>query len=256
MMFKIKLFLKSFLWAFRSLKSPLFYFSSLFTDRVGELLLVNGMRLRYDSAGALGLIYAISHQGIYGKQFDDNIIIDIGANRGYFSVFAIKNGAKKVYAFEPMLDAVNEIRKNIGINQFEDMIEVIPLAVGSENKQNVKIYRGAGKEDSSIYNLDDKSNFTLINQKAFNEILNDIKDDKIDLLKMNCEGAEYDILLNTAPLLLKRFKNIRLEFHNYSYNGKEFHVYMIDTLLTGIGFKKVKQTNPDFKHGIAWYSQS
>jgi len=36
----------------------------------------------------------------------------------------------------------------------------------------------------------------------------------VDYLKMDCEGAEWDILLNTPAQVLSRIRHIELEFHN------------------------------------------
>jgi hypothetical protein len=39
-----------------------------------------------------------------------------------------------------------------------------------------------------------------------------------DLLKIDCEGAEYDILYNLPDVFFSRIKEIRLEFHNHLQN--------------------------------------
>ncbi len=51
--------------------------------------------------------YRISKEKVNGK-----IVIDGGANTGVFSIFAAKLGAKKVYAFEPIAENIELIRRN------------------------------------------------------------------------------------------------------------------------------------------------
>ena len=59
---------------------------------------------------------------------DGDVVVDIGANVGVFSLFAFKEGAKRVYAYEPIVEHVVLIRKNLRENSF-DAFEVVNCAV-------------------------------------------------------------------------------------------------------------------------------
>jgi hypothetical protein len=39
--------------------------------------------------------------------------------------------------------------------------------------------------------------------------------DRVDLLKLDCEGAEYDILMRTTPDVLSRIDRIVMEYHDH-----------------------------------------
>ena len=58
--------------------------------------------------------------------------------------------------------------------------------------------------------------------------------ERIDLLKMDCEGAEYEILYSTPPSHLERIAAIRMEYHNL--DSHERNVEGLKRFFTGSGF--------------------
>lgn len=59
------------------------------------------------------------------KNVKNKIVIDAGANAGFFSIYAAKLGAKKVYAFEPVTETYEILKRNISLNKLENVI--IPI---------------------------------------------------------------------------------------------------------------------------------
>jgi hypothetical protein len=51
---------------------------------------------------------------------------------------------------------------------------------------------------------------------------------QLDLLKMDCEGAEYEILLNTSPEILRLVKRIIMEYHDL--DAQRAHPILVDFL--------------------------
>jgi hypothetical protein len=49
---------------------------------------------------------------------------------------------------------------------------------------------------------------------SLKEVFAGNKIDKCDLMKMDCEGAEYEILYNAPKNILQKIKKISMEFHN------------------------------------------
>ncbi len=47
------------------------------------------------------------------------------------------------------------------------------------------------------------------------DLLTDAPEGPLDILKVDVEGSEYDILLNTPPEVLQRFTQITVEFHDF-----------------------------------------
>jgi len=151
----------------------------------------------------------------YGRVKKDSIIIDIGANIGVFSLYAALSGAKKVYAIEPSLEAFNVLCENIRINHLENVIIPFNKAISNIDNDVVRFPRS-----SSPYNRINNSQCTS-NQTEYQEVqtmtVNALLDNNnildVDLLKMDCEGAEFDIIPSLNENSMARIKEIRMECH-------------------------------------------
>ena len=143
-------------------------------------------------------------------------VIDIGANIGDSSIYFSMKGAKKVLAVEPSPFVFKYLVKNIKINKMEDKIETLNVALG--NKINtIKIQDNevdvTGLKAENIEDGKEISVYTL--EKLISEIDNPM----VDLvLKMDCEGCEFDSFLNSDTSTLSFFKEIILEYHDYPYS--------------------------------------
>lgn len=162
-------------------------------------------------------------------------IIDIGANVGFFSIasrFFFPDS--EIHAYEPNLDLENYLAHNFS----QLNIELHTQAVGN-------------KSGSVKLNLIGESNQTRVNESrpgttkmvSLDSILRETGG-KIDLLKMDCEGSEWDILEN--PESLKCVDNITLEYHLWA-NQKD-HDYA-KYLVISHGFKIIKHL-PSSEFGI------
>jgi FkbM family methyltransferase len=189
----------------------------------------------------------------YNEMFIDNkydcyeldkmeTVFDIGANCGLFSLLAIEKGAKKVYAFEPNQESLvnlNQIAK--GLN-----IEVIDKAVYTTDEDltfyidpnNTTI--GSISEDHIINGGSKVEKITVpaISLKTFIE-QNNIE--KISLLKMDIEGAEYDIIENLEDEVFEKIDNFLIEYHD---NEGEKVEKLIQTLVKkGFDIDQIRNQN-------------
>jgi FkbM family methyltransferase len=161
-------------------------------------------------------------------------VVDIGANIGIFTIFAAnkaKNGI--IYSYEPVPENFDLLKKNIEMNNFK----------------NIKIYKFAvlgkkGEVKISLSNWNDGMHSVGIRGiKVSGITLEDIflnnKIKKINFLKIDCEGSEYDILINTPEEYLKKIEKISMEFH-------DFGIYDIPSLkgfLETNGFQTIVKRN-------------
>lgn len=118
--------------------------------------------------------------------------VDIGANIGYFSVLASKkvSDTGKVFAIEPYAYNIKLIQKNIALNQCEN-VEVLPFAL-SKSKGFLSYDDSAGNS-GNVGGLDSNFANLLKCTVVYCMPLDDLIDPaiKIDLIKMDIEGAEY-----------------------------------------------------------------
>jgi FkbM family methyltransferase len=140
------------------------------------------------------------------------VIIDIGAGIGEFTIQTAKACLEcKVFGFEPFPESFDYLVKNLETNTIKNIVP-IPAAVTS--------LPGAMVLDTSSGNplqfrmqagiLTDSPTKTILLMDFLRE--NSISN--VELLKLDCEGGEFDILLPLQRNDLIRFKTIVLEYHD------------------------------------------
>lgn len=168
-----------------------------------------------------------------GRLRDNSVIIDIGANIGAFSVYvANKTSSSKVFSFEPSKKTFNQFVTNINLNQFEKCIIPTNCAIGGK-RGILKLYDVGISGMRSVYKTRNEKRFETVKVITLEDIFinNNIK--KCDFLKIDCEGAEYEILNNCPDSIYKRIKNIAMEFHEISHGQN--HLTLVN-LLKSKGF--------------------
>jgi FkbM family methyltransferase len=195
-----------------------------------EYLTRDGIRL-VDGQGTLaGTIAVVFIRREYGTVHDFRTIVDIGANVGSFAVYAAQsNPSARVYCYEPERENFGSLTRNIGINDFEDRISAFRCAVGSEcGDRELAVTESLS---NSFHMAPAGANTQTVPCTTLRRILDHHEFDTLDLLKLNCEGAEYEILEECPRSDLDRISNIRLEYHNLDTahkNGRSLCRYLRD----------------------------
>jgi len=130
----------------------------------------------------------------FNKLKKGNVVIDVGASIGDFSILASRK-ASKVYGIEMKEELVKLFKKNIIINQ----------------AKKIKI----------------------INQRliSLDRLFYQYKISRCDFLKIDCEGSEYEIFKNTSPETLKKIKYITFEIHLFDNKMKKNYLWLKKFLL-------------------------
>lgn len=161
------------------------------------------------------------HEEIYNEIITDNCykineslikdkyVIDIGANIGVFSLMAGNMGAKKVFAIEPISFTFNQLCSNINKAKLKNVtpLKNIVSNVG-DTFINISLQNDIGH--NSLYKSSGESEtvYTI----TLNEIIQKCNSDDI-FLKIDCEGAEYDILLDASHEDMSKISRIAMELH-------------------------------------------
>ena len=137
-------------------------------------------------------------------------VIDIGAHIGTFSLFASRF-AKSIYAFEPLASNFDILKENIKINGFHN-IEAYNVAVADQTgMRDLFVVQGNAAANSLYLETELKTKIKTI---SLDDIVNQNKILQIDYLKLDCEGAEYDILMKCSSDVLSKIKTIGMECHD------------------------------------------
>jgi len=140
-------------------------------------------------------------------------VLDIGAFVGDSPIYFILKGAKKVYAIEPHPDAYNEMLENIKLNNMENKIIPINMGINYEKDYITIDVKDITHVAFSIFKSNNNTDIKVPAGKLSDII--DKYDIDAKILKMDCEGCEYDIILKDYDTI-KEFDEIGFEYHAYN----------------------------------------
>jgi len=133
------------------------------------------------------------------KVKDGDVWLDLGAQIGAFTCRAIKDGAKKVIAFEPHPENYEMLEKNVIQNEFSEKAYLINAAVVGKNKDGNRknLYVTNSTYRHTLLPPTTKNNGATIETDVMElDAVLDAHPD-VNALKMDIEGSELDVLLNT-----------------------------------------------------------
>jgi FkbM family methyltransferase len=142
-------------------------------------------------------------------------VVDIGAHVGFFSILAaMKAKGGHVYAFEPAPENFSMLKENVSLNGIKN-ITVINHAVSHESgTRNFVLYpESSGAHSFTSAELNQK-NVIQVSAISFESFIHEAGIEAVHFLKMDCEGAEYEILFNCSSKTLHMIRAIGMEYHN------------------------------------------
>lgn len=143
-------------------------------------------------------------------------VIDIGANVGFFSFFMqFRYPGAQIYAFEPMPFNFNVLQKYVKESRFKTLFPVNKAVAGTTGKLLLH-YAGdhAYTTMASTFKNQRKVHSLDVEAVSLEQIFSDYGLQTVDLLKMDCEGSEYDILYKTPVALFQKINALCIETHN------------------------------------------
>lgn len=147
--------------------------------------------------------------------FQAPTVIDVGANVGYFSLFMFHLYPKaKVYSFEPM-PFNYKVLKDYHDSYSAFHWETFPQAI-SNNNQPITLHASSLDSYTTMASIFEQptSNKTIqIECSTIPQLLDSHNLKAIDILKLDCEGAEYSILYSLPEEILKNTKVLMIETH-------------------------------------------
>jgi len=149
----------------------------------------------------------------------DDVVVDIGLNIGMFVIWALLQGANRVYAFEAEPQNYNLALQNVALNELSAKATLYNQAVIGTNEKTrnfaINLHRNKGAHSLVPKRGRHKMIVDCVN---INKVLADINP---TVVKMDIEGGEYECLKAT-----KTFDGIReliLEFHHAHLNDIKTH---------------------------------
>lgn len=163
----------------------------------------------------------------------NDVVIDIGAHIGSFSYACLTRGAGKIYAYEAFSENYDLAMKNL--SQFGDKAIVSNNAVWRSDMgpQELTFTKSFEEWNTGGGNVWTGAGEIKIQTISLDTILYTI-DNPIRMLKLDCEGSEFPILL-TGGRHLHKVNTIVGEFHEF---GGEYDQNIIPDHMKVSGYNK------------------
>lgn len=157
------------------------------------------------------------------------VVFDIGASIGDFSIYtAFLNKRAKIFAYEPDPENFKQLSRNMKLNDLSSRMMVFQEAC-AEKSGYKKLYQSLHQGGHSLVKKT-KGKFINVHSQSLKEIFVKNKIKTCDLLKLDVEGAEYEILYSLGPAILGKIKCNTMEYHNINkendQDGKSLKKYL------------------------------
>ena len=140
----------------------------------------------------------------------DSLVFDVGGFHGDFAAAIYEKFACQIYIFEPVPEFYE---KCIARFQGNNRVTCFNFGLASANKW---LDIGLAENASSFSLTDKKTPAQRVQVRSINECIREMKIRRIDLMKINIEGGEFDVI----PALIdsghiKIIGNLQVQFHNF-----------------------------------------
>jgi FkbM family methyltransferase len=179
------------------------------------------------------------------EEYRNKEVIDIGANVGFFSIAAAALGAHKVLSYEPVSVTYHKLIQNSHITRCDHKIHAHKMAVMGKPQAPITIGLHDRHGANSVYRVGDQSELAPV--ITLEQIMKQTYSHNV-ILKLDCEGAEFDILLDTPDHVFDRIKMIHVEIHTNLHPVYQNRDVLVNRL-SHLGF----QVHTSKNIGINWY---
>jgi len=219
---------------------------------------------RFRSGARLRIARGVDHVPIievflrqdYGEIPDGATIVDLGANIGAFSIYAATTTRNcRLYAYEPMPAYFDLMQRNVQLNGLEGVVECFNLAVAGDSDRRTLFDAGNGFHFPSLVAAAHQSEraSTNVDCTTIADIIGSNALARIDVLKMDVEGAEYESLYGTPSNCFERIREIRMEYHELDAGRR--NVRSLADFLKDRGYRIARQQATTPTGGNLWAVQ-
>jgi FkbM family methyltransferase len=220
--------IKRYIELFKNTQNPLVYFSDKLKTMPELIFITKPFPIKVRVPKRLMLIFkeifmsdVYSIKEITNELNEDSVVLDIGANVGFFSLLLLsKKRVKRIIAFEPIPINIQALKRTISENKLlQEKLALVEKAVTGNPVGDLTLYLDNEKElteNASVISGFESTHAEklIVPSITLTQIFQENGLSQIDFVKMDCEGSEFDILYHTEISLLKKIKKMILEVHD------------------------------------------
>ncbi len=179
-------------------------------------------------------------------------VLDIGGHIGTFAMrLAQLHPTAQITSYEPSPTTAGYLRRNVAANGFGDRAHVVQAAVSETRGRAAFSDNGAGSGENGLVAVVPSTTApTEVRTVTFADAVADAKT-AIDLVKIDCEGGEYAIVLGSEPQDWSSVSRVVMEFHPVPGHSWD----ELRTRFEAWGFA-VQHVQTQNGYGCAWLSRS
>jgi FkbM family methyltransferase len=219
--------------------------------RRGTRLLVPLVR----DAGALHAALQVFAFDAYAYEWtleDEPLVVDVGGNIGAFPLWLAESYPNvRGLCFEPDPDAYLFLKRNLALNG--TAIQPRQAAVSDRSGTSVLFRELPGSGVSSLHpDIEERAyrDSVTIDVVGFDELIEEINDE-VSLMKLDCEGSEFEIVQRTRPSSWRRVRRVVVECHRLRGHS----VNELESRFGELGFQVVKRSVINPAEGTLWLSR-
>lgn len=160
----------------------------------------------------------------------NSIVLDMGANRGDFAHTMIQRYQCRVIAAEPVEELYRSIPRH-------SSLQVLPVALGGENRStSMNVFEQRCASLLGSVTSDEKLTTQPVEMITLTELRRRVHAERVDILKLDIEGAEIDVFNTCSDEELQSIMQITVEFHDFLYPELGIGLHQILDRMHRIGF--------------------
>jgi len=188
------------------LRSPSYPFTVHF--RTGE-------QLRVETPCDLTTLWIIFFRGEYRVPETCTTIVDAGANIGAFSLYSARRSPNAtVHALEPFPSTRERLAQTVAENHLTSRVKIYDLALADVASGDASRHMANdGPSQSRGVASEPVEGSVPVRATTLEKFLDEANIAEADFLKMDIEGAEHEVIHAAPPAIVRRFREIALEYH-------------------------------------------
>jgi FkbM family methyltransferase len=183
--------------------------------------------------GDLLAFWQIFLRRVYPVQGDEEVIVDAGANIGFFTLFAARQSPHaRIFSIEPFPESYERLCQNVRNNRLNDRVTSLNCALGKSSETRMMKLSGKRSQSRRVVAFDEtkSGDAAAVSTQTIEQVFDLHAITRVDLLKMDIEGGEYEAFFSTRNDVLRRIHSIALEYHPdvENYSTSEMLRYLVE----------------------------
>lgn len=199
-------------------------------------------RFEFRERGDVATFWQIFYRDVYPVGKDYRLVVDAGANIGAFSLFALTQAPEaRLIAIEPAPDSCQRIRALLEEHGVAQRCTLYETALGAnQGETTIQLNAGSQFRRTGVAGH-------AVSMRTLESLIP--PDATVDLLKIDVEGAEYDIVATAGNRLLHRIERIIMEYHPVAPAENA-----VNPLLQS-GFRVTRRQDDGAGYGLIWLTR-